>query len=389
MNRFVVINKENIKLGYYFENDKLWDIRCYEDGSILNNIYVGRVSNILNNIKAAFVDIKPNFSCYLALEDYKSEKKLKIGDIITVQISKESIKTKQPSITTDICLTGKYAIIHADKTIGVSAKIKDNEKRDSLKSLFENVLEDFDISKKCSDISYGAIIRTKAADEDVSDTLITDEMKELLNKLDSLLDKARYMTAYSKVYETEPAYIKDMAYFSEKDDCEVLTDDKDIYNEFVENHKNVINLYTDNMISLTNLYNLKSQTEKALSKRAYLKSGAYLVIEPTEAMTVIDVNTGKAVHGKVHEEYIFKINCEAAKEIARQIRLRNLSGIIMIDFISMKSENSNNELLSYLRDYTATDDVPVKVVDITKLGLVELTRKKIRKPLYELTNLLK
>ena len=389
MNRFVVINKENIKLGYYFEDDKLWDIRCYEEGSILNNIYVGRVSNILSNIKAAFVDIKPNLSCYLSMEDYKSEKKLKIGDIITVQISKDSIKTKQPSVTTDICLTGKYAIIHADKTIGVSAKIKDDKKRDGLKNIFENVLKDFDTSKRCQDISYGAIIRTKAADENVSDKLIADEMKELLYKLDNLLDKARYMTAYSKVYESEAAYIKDMAYFSEKEDCEVITDDIVIYNEFLENHKSQVRLYTDSMISLANLYNLKSLTEKALSKRAYLKSGAYLVIEPTEAMTVIDVNTGKAIHGKNSEEYILKINCEAAKEIARQIRLRNLSGIIMIDFISMKSENSNNELLSCLRDYTATDDVPVKVVDITKLGLVELTRKKIRKPIYELTGLIK
>ncbi len=388
MNRFVVINKENIKLGYYFEDDKLWDIRCYEEGSILNNIYVGRVSNILNNIKAVFVDIKPNLSCYLSLEDYKSEKKLKIGDIITVQISKDSIKTKQPSVTTDICLTGKYAIIHADKTIGVSAKIKDDKKRDGLKNIFENVLKDFDTSKRCQDISYGAIIRTKAADENVSDKLIADEMKELLYKLDNLLDKARYMTAYSKVYESEAAYIKDMAYFSEKEDCEVITDDIVIYNEFLENHKSQVRLYTDSMISLADLYNLKSLTEKALSKRAYLKSGAYLVIEPTEAMTVIDVNTGKAIHGKNSEEYILKINCEAAKEIARQIRLRNLSGIIMIDFISMKSENSNNELLSCLRDYTATDDVPVKVVDITKLGLVELTRKKIRKPIYEFTGLI-
>lgn len=389
MNRFVVINKENIKLGYYFEDDKLWDIRCYEEGSILNNIYVGRVSNILNNIKAVFVDIKPNLSCYLSLEDYKSEKKLKIGDIITVQISKDSIKTKQPSVTTDICLTGKYAIIHADKTIGVSAKIKDDKKRDGLKKIFENVIKDFDTSKRCQDISYGAIIRTKAADENVSDKLIADEMKELLYKLDNLLDKARYMTAYSKVYESEATYIKDMAYFSEKEDCEVITDDIVIYNEFLENHKSQVRLYTDSMISLADLYNLKSLTEKALSKRAYLKSGAYLVIEPTEAMTVIDVNTGKAIHGKNSEEYILKINCEAAKEIARQIRLRNLSGIIMIDFISMKSENSNNELLSCLRDYTATDDVPVKVVDITKLGLVELTRKKIRKPIYELTGLIK
>ncbi|MBQ7707344.1 MAG: ribonuclease E/G [Lachnospiraceae bacterium] len=389
MNKFVVINKENIKLGYYFKNDKLSDLRCYEEDSILNNVYVGRVSNILTNIKAAFVDIKPGFSCYLSMEDYKSDKKLRIGDIIIVQISKDSIKTKQPSVTTDICLTGKYVIIHAEKTVGVSSKIKDDETRERLKSLFENTLKDFNTSKKCSDISYGAIIRTHAADEDVSEELITHEITGLLTKLDTMLDKAKYMTAYSKVYESEPAYIKDMALFSEKEECEVVTDDEKIYAEFVENHHNPIRLYADSMISLTNLYNLKSLTEKALTKRAYLKSGAYLVIEPTEAMTVIDVNTGKAIHGNNSEEYIFKINCEAAKEIARQLKIRNLSGIIIIDFISMKNERLNNELLSKLKEYTLKDETPVKVVDITRLGLVELTRKKVRKPLYEMAGLIK
>ncbi|MBQ8913391.1 MAG: ribonuclease E/G, partial [Lachnospiraceae bacterium] len=344
MNKFIVIDNGNLKLGYYFEDNKLSDIRCYEEGSILNNIYVGRVSNILNNIKAAFVDIKPGLSCYLAMEDYKCEKKLKIGDIITVQISKDSIKTKQPSVTTDICMTGTYVIIHSERTVGVSAKIKDEKARDRLKGLFDKAITEFDKIKKCQDISYGAIIRTKAADENVSDEIILDEIDCLLTKLDNMLDKARYMTAYSKVYESEAAYIKDMAVFSEKEDCEVITDDEDIYNDFINSRSNPkVRLYTDDMITLSNLYNLKSLTEKALSKRAYLKSGAYLVIEHTEAMTVIDVNSGKAIHGNNSEEYIYKINCEAAKEIARQLRIRNLSGIIMIDFISMKSSELNNE----------------------------------------------
>lgn len=389
MNRFVIINKENIKLGYYFENDKLSDLRCYEEGSILNNIYVGRVSNILNNIKAAFVDIKPGLSCYLSMEDYKGKKKLKNGDIITVQISKDSIKTKQPSVTTDICLTGKYVIIHSGKTVGVSSKIKDSVAKDRLKSLFDTALGRFNNEKKCEDMEYGAIIRTQAFDKAVSDETVLEEIYRLLRKLDDKLDKAKYMSAYSMVYEDEPAYIKDMAVFSEKEDCEVVTDAEELYNKFVENHdKSSIRFYADNMISLTNLYNLKSLTEKALTKRAYLKSGAYLVIEPTEAMIVIDVNTGKAIHGNNSEDYIFKINCEAAKEIARQLRIRNLSGMVLIDFISMKSEKYNNELLSCLREYTIKDDIPVKVVDMTKLGLVELTRKKIRKPLYEMANLI-
>ncbi len=218
MNRFVVINKEIIKLGYYFENDKLSDLRCYEEGSILNNIYVGRVSNILNNIKAAFVDIKPGLSCYLSMEDYKGEKKLKTGDIITVQISKDSIKTKQPSVTTDICLTGKYVIIHSDKTVGVSSKIKDDATKERLKSLFNTALCEFNEVKKCKDIEYGAIIRTQASKEGLSEETILEEIGRLLKNLDDKLDKAKYMSAYSKVYEDEPTYIKDMAAFSEKEE---------------------------------------------------------------------------------------------------------------------------------------------------------------------------
>lgn len=393
MNKFIVINKENIKLGYYFEDDKLSEIRCYENDSLLGNIYMGRVSNILSNINAAFVDIAPGKSCYLPLEDYKSDKKLKIGDLIAVQIVKDSIKTKQPTVTTDICLTGKYVIIHTDKTVGVSAKIRDNATRESLKNLFKEVKVGFEASKKCEDISYGAIIRTSAATindiGDIHDEIIKSEIHKLLMKLDDMLYKSQFSTAYSTIYKSEESYIKDMHSFSEKTECEVITDDEGIYEEYAGIYDDIdIKLYSDNMISLSNLYNLNSLTEKALNKRVYLKSGAYLVIEHTEAMTVIDVNSGKAIKGKNSEEYIYKLNSEAAVEIARQLRIRNLSGIIIVDFVSMKNDELNFKLLNELKNLTLKDEVPVKVVDITSLGLVELTRKKIRKPIYEMARLI-
>ena len=143
-----------------------------------------------------------------------------------------------------------------------------------------------------------------------------------------------------------------------------------------------IPLYTDEY-TLTLRYSLASLLEKTLSKRAYLKSGAYLVIEPTEAMTVIDVNSGKSIKGKNAEEQFLKINIEAAKEIARQLRLRNISGIVMIDFINMKEESHNHELMKNLAEYVRTDPVRTTVVDMTKLGLVELTRQKGKRALHE------
>lgn len=393
MNKFIVINKENIKIGYYFEEDKLSEIRCYENDSLLGNIYIGKVSNILSNINAAFVDIASGKSCYLPLEDYKKDRKLKIGDLIVVQIVKDSIKTKQPTVTTDICLTGKYAVVHTDKTVGISAKIKDSATRESLKHLFVESLDEFEPIKKCRDLCYGAILRTSAAayenDNNISKNVKT-EILMLLEKLDDMLYKAQFLAAYSKVYKSEESYIKDMHIFSEKPECDVITDDKGIYEEYVANYNDSdIKLYSDNMISLSNLYNLNSLTEKAFNKRVYLKSGAYLVIEPTEAMTVIDVNSGKAIKGKNSEEYIYKLNIEAAREIARQLRIRNLSGIIIVDFVSMKNDKLNNSLLNELKSLILKDDVPVKVVDITSLGLVELTRKKVRKPLYEMAHLIK
>ncbi|MBR1816986.1 MAG: ribonuclease E/G [Lachnospiraceae bacterium] len=388
MNRFVVIKKDKVKIGYYFEGKNLIDINCYEEDEILGNVYIGRVSNILNNINAAFVDVSPELSCYLSLEDYTGKENLKIGSLIPVQISKDSIKTKQPSVTTDISLTGKNVVIHTDNLLGVSSKIKDNETRERLKDIFADALKSFDIIKKCRDISYGAVIRTAAADE--ANEAIKDEMITLLTRLDDMLYSARYLKAYSKIYVNVPAYIKSMNEYAGREDTEVVTDEKDIYEEYAGYYNEAdIRLYNDEMVSLSNLYNLKSLTDKALNKKAYLNSGAYLVIEVTEAMTVIDVNSGKAIRGNNTEEYIYKINNEAAKEIARQIRLRNLSGIIVVDFISMKNNEYNKSLLEALSNYVLTDSIPAKVVDITKLGLVELTRKKVRKPLHEMAHLIK
>ena len=137
------------------------------------------------------------------------------------------------------------------------------------------------------------------------------------------------------------------------------------------------------MLSLSKLYSLEGRLEAALRERVWLKSGGYLIIQPTEALTVIDVNSGKSIAKKKAQEHYLKINLEAAEEIALQLRLRNLSGIIIVDFIDMKSEEDNELLLKTLRTCIRADSVPVQVVDMTKLHLVEITRKKVKKTLAE------
>ena len=271
--------------------------------------------------------------------------------------------------------------------VGVSAKITEDDRRDELKEIFQEGCREFDLIKKCRDISYGAIIRTCA--KDAADEEIKHELMVLFKRLDEALSGWQYKKAYAVLIHKAAAYISDTLNYT-FEDAQIVTDDLEIYNEFlryfkengVENREIV--LYNDGMISLENVNNISKLTSMALSKKVFLKSGAYLVIEPTEAMTVIDVNTGKAVKGKNSDEHIFKINIEAAEEIARQLRLRNLSGIIVIDFISMKDETYNRKLLDKLSGFTSKDVLPVKVVDITKLGLVELTRKKVRKPLHQM-----
>ena len=171
---------------------------------------------------------------------------------------------------------------------------------------------------------------------------------------------------------------------------EIVVEDVELYEEiktFLEKHqpedlKN-LKLYQDKLLPLHKLYSLEKEIEHALNERVWLKSGAYLVIQPTEALTVIDVNTGKCVSKKKDDETMLKINLEAAREAARQIRLRNLSGIIVIDFINMDNENSMQALLEFFQRELKKDAITTTLVDVTKLQLVEVTRKKVRKPLHE------
>ena len=365
MTKYVVTTVNKILMGFYIEDGHIQEIHCYEESSLVGNIYIGRVSNILDNINAAFIDIKRDCSCYLSLEDYKSIKPLKIGDELMVQVSKDAIKSKKATVTTNISLTGQSIIIQSEQQLGVSSKIKNDARRNELKALYKSL-----------GCKYGAIIRTRA--ENISENELSDEIYLLANELDEIYEKSRYATLYSCLYKKEQAYISNIKDMLSRD-VEVVTDNGQIYREC----GNAIRLYEDRDISISSLYDINHTLDKLKNKNAYLKSGAYLVIEPTEAMTVIDVNSGKAIKGKNTEDIIFKINLEAAKEIARQLRLRNLSGIIMVDFISMKSAENNRKLLEALRACTEADSVSVNVVDMTSLGIIELTRKKVRRPLHE------
>ena len=386
MKQFVFTEWNKKKLGILFEDGKAMEIRCYEADSILGNVYRARVSNLSPNINAAFVDIKKGESCYLSMDDYHGEK-LKVGDLVTVQVVRDKIKTKRYAVTTDISLQGDYAVTTLFAPVGVSSKITDSARKKELKTLMQNLLiaeqdAQFYLAEgnvaeieRIKKLTLGGIIRTQA--EHAEDAAITREIEGQARLLYSIMKKSEYATQYTCLYHTEVEYIKDIRRMHALRDVEIVTDIPEVTEAISE-----IPLYTDEY-TLTLRYSLASLLEKTLSKRAYLKSGAYLVIEPTEAMTVIDVNSGKSIKGKNAEEQFLKINIEAAKEIARQLRLRNISGIVMIDFINMKEESHNHELMKNLAEYVRTDPVRTTVVDMTKLGLVELTRQKGKRALHE------
>lgn len=392
--KFLVTELNNYKMGFLLEDQKVMDIKVYEEQTQLSDIFVGRVANVVHNISAVFVEISKDETCHLSLEEF-GEKRPRIGDLLLVQIVKEGIKTKLAGVTTKLTLSGEYVVLKLDGTIGVSNQIKNAGERDALKKVLREQLQvaterikgkfsswkDFDFDGFC----FGLIARTKAST--ASEDIISNEIEALLTKMYEIIRLGQYRKEFSCLYKANPRYLMDMARYNSFPEIEVVTDLPAVKEQYDSIHMNAeeksVVLYEDTY-SIIDLYNLKSQIDKALNRKVYLKSGAYLIIDYTEAMTVIDVNSGKQIKGSDVALMQYKINEEAAREIARQLRIRNLSGIILVDFISMESQMKEQELLNYLRKETESDPVLTSVVDMTRLGLVEITRKKIQRPLHEI-----
>lgn len=357
-----------------------------ESSGILGNIYVGRVKDVVKNLNAAFVEIAPGVPCYYSLEELKNpiyvkkinSPRLVQGDELLVQVVKESMKTKPPRVTTNLNFSGKYlALTTGNRTLGVSKKLdKDTQAR--LKALLE--------AHRNPD--FGIVVRTNS--QTASEQQILEELAALEQQAAEMLSKAPYQTCFSCMLKQKPEFLKVLQNVYTNELEEIITDDKALY-ELIENFLKEyqpedlekLRFYEDIQLSLGKCYSLELRIDEALKERVWLKSGGYLIIQPTEALTVIDVNSGKSVAKKGVQEHYLKVNLEAAEEIARQLRLRNISGIIIVDFIDMISDEAKAQLMEALRRSTRQDPIPVQVVDMTKLNLVELTRKKVKKSLLE------
>ena len=376
------------------ENNKLVEIYIerLEDRKIIGNIYKGKVMNVLPGIEAAFVDIGIERNAFLYVDDLTQEgvrqKKntaenkelIKAGEEIDVQVVKEAIVPKGARVTTNISLPGRYLVLMPNNNgIAVSRRIEQEEEKERLKKLLQKI--------KAKD--FGFIVRTAGVGKNEEDFLNDiDFLIRLWNKIQKRSKKAKAPMLLHEDFTLTYRIIRDL-----------FTEDID---EFVVNseneYKNIMSFLDS--VSLLDLkprvsfyegekpifeaYNIERDINRALEKKVWLKCGGYLVFDEVEALTVIDVNTGKFVGGKKMKNTILKTNLQAAEEISRQLRLRDIGGIIIIDFIDMDNKEDQEKIVSKLEETLKKDKTKTNIVQTTELGLVEMTRKRSKRDLDSL-----
>lgn len=369
MSNILVVSKVRNKiLGFQFEENKLSRIYNMENKSLVGNIYVGYVKDIVKNLNAAFVEIDGESKGFLSLKNYPH--KIKQGDKILVQVAGDKVKTKDYLLTWKLNISvGSVILTVGNNNFSISKKIDDSLLREQYKNSFSHF---------CTD-EYGFILRTNAQSKDLKN--LENNINEAIEIYNQTVNKFNFLKAKTLVYKKDKQ-LEVLEDFVLKKDGMVITDVEQIY-ESLKAADICASFNDEKKINLINKYSLEKHLKNSLNRHVWLKSGGYLIIEHTEAMTVIDVNTGKADFKSNRDKTIQKINEEAAKEISRQLQIRNISGTIIVDFIG-SDELKNGNLIAVMRQEVKKDYVSCSVVDITKLGLMEITRKKQEQPLYEI-----
>ncbi len=376
MNRAILTHYKNHILLAYLEEDKPVELQLFYDNPYpVGTIFQGRIQRTVKNISASFVDLAPHVSGFLPGCAYKC------GSYVPVQIVREGSALKECELTDDLSIAGRYAVVYAKSgEIHTSSKLSAKEKKDLLHEILPLI----------GDIDRMVILRTNALSADPQ--AVAKEIGSLHERLNHIEKYAasrpmsvlfapgkEWITAVRDLYtdRLDEIVTDDPAVFS---DLQTAFDEPDPSSDQVN-----LRLYEDTSFSLTKLYSLERHLKEALGKKVWLKSGGFLMIEQTEALVSIDVNSAKVTAKSDREDTFLAVNKEAAVEIARQLRLRNLSGIIMIDFINMKEYAHQAELQAVLQDALRKDPVKTQVHGMTKLGLMEMTRMKGRRSLYEQT----
>lgn len=361
---------------------------------LVGNIYKGRVQNVLPGMQAAFVDVGLERNAFLYAGDVLPDSSdfqfseapelhqempnikdiVKPGQEILVQVLKEPVGTKGVRVTTHITLPGRTLVLMPMVNyIGVSRRIEDERERARLKETISKVKPD----------NMGVIVRTAALDKSIEE--FEADMRFLTRLWERIQKKSQMLTAPRLIHGEEPLVFRTIRDLFTPDIDRLTINDREFY-EKVQVVAGIISPALKDRVVLQeelpdrfDTLGLEGAIDKALCRKVWIKNGAYIIIDQTEALTTIDVNTGKYVGTDNLQETITATNCEAAKEIARQLRLRDISGIIIIDFIDMDELGDKEKVIETLKEELRKDRTKSNVLGITQLGLVEMTRKKSRK----------
>ena len=367
-----------------------FDTESPEKTILKGSIFKATVSRIESSLDAAFVNFGSDRHGFLPLKDltnnfYKKDKKgksictLEEGQEILVQVTKDERGTKGAALSTQIGLAGRFLVLmpNSSRSGGISRRISGNE-RDQLK----NTLDKLNIPENMS-----VIVRTNGLGR--SSEELSLDLSYLIAVWEEITNTIPNATSPSLIFRDDKLIVRVVRDYFKEDIEEILIDDKEIYEEakeFIEavipDHADKVKFYHEE-IPLFNRYQIESQIELAFQREISLSSGGSIVIDPTEAMTAIDVNSARSTKGKDIEETAFKTNIEAASEIARQLRLRDVGGLVVIDFIDMLNEENQNKVESAFRKAVYSDRARVQISNISKFGLLEVSRQRLRPSLNE------
>lgn len=340
--------------------------------NIEGNIYIGIIKNIVPGIKAAFVDIGKEKNAFIHFEDlYKINEEIKLNKKILVQVQKNPIKQKGAKLTANIKLTGRQIVLMPKTNfITISRKIEDEAQKQRLKELVEKYIPN----------GFGAIIRTScisATEEEIS-----QDIQRLVNRWNNIQkDMLENESDLPCLIEENNDIIKSLILGTADGNMNRIITNNEVFNKEIKNFLEVYNL--DNNVKVDfekdvfEKYTMQKELQDLENNKVWLRCGGYIVIDKTEALTAIDVNSGKCVGKDNLEDAILKVNTEAAKEIAKQLRLRDIGGIIIIDFIDMQEDINKTKLLNCFVEETKKDRAKVQVEGFSKLNLLELTRKQM------------
>ena len=391
MKEIFISSKDNTKRIVVTDNGNI--LEKYEENEqskrLEGKIYLGKVQNVLQGMQAAFIDIGETRNTFIHLKDIlpkvdiiknennldqeKNIKKLvKVGDKILIQVKRDATNMKGAKVSTHINLPSRYFVLMPNTDIKtISQKIENEEEKNRLMEIINEILPE----------GFGIIVRTSALNKEKEE--LKNDLNETINKWKEIEKLANDKeTTYPMVVYEGQSFIETLLMdLIDKDMTRIVVDNKKCYKEV---EKIIKNLHEDITIELKenedifDIYDINDQLEKIKQRKIWLKCGGFITIDKTEALTAIDVNSGKYIGNKNLEQTVFKVNSEASIEIAKQLRLRDIGGIIIIDYIDMTDEEHKKQIIKVLEENLKYDRSKTQIVGFSKLNLLEMTRKHMK-----------